>query len=295
MVSSGTEEQGWFSAAASAVKKATQDPTSVFPEATGNVPDEPRQWCNFEYADFMEQGLGTGLSTRFIEACPPSDDVKEQRLLVHRSQNRLSYTLAKENGKPLLIAKAKNEGTRFDIYIARDGVTPLNLGPSFVLQSNTALNQWKLHSVRCELCESRGKRTCGKRELARMSHYIETVGEGQAFCLDLELPQEGKDGDPAVLCDVCGDPKAKLATKLTTRRPKWNPKHKSLTLDFRGRCSMASAKNFQLESSGAPPTASPPARFLFGKTGMHSFVLDFRHPLGNVQAFAAALTASHWK
>ncbi|CAE7633291.1 TULP9 [Symbiodinium pilosum] len=78
---------------------------------------------------------------------------------------------------------------------------------------------------------------------------------------------------------------------LTTRRPRWNPRQKTLTLDFHGRCSLASAKNFQLEAEGDASRVV----LLFGKVEKDRFVLDYGHPLGAVQAFAAALSASHWK
>jgi len=55
---------------------------------------------------------------------------------------------------------------------------------------------------------------------------------------------------------------------------------------------MASAKNFQLEVPDMPGKN----KLLFGKVGDNQFVLDYRSPLGAVQAFAAALTAAvHWK
>eukprot|EP00490_Sorites_sp_Unknown_P021316 CAMPEP_0114689138 /NCGR_PEP_ID=MMETSP0191-20121206/64194_1 /TAXON_ID=126664 /ORGANISM="Sorites sp." /LENGTH=49 /DNA_ID= /DNA_START= /DNA_END= /DNA_ORIENTATION= len=49
---------------------------------------------------------------------------------------------------------------------------------------------------------------------------------------------------------------------------------------------MASAKNFQLEAENDPSRVV----LLFGKVGVNKFVLDYGHPLGKVQAFAAALT-----
>lgn len=123
-----------------------------------------------------------------------------------------------------------------------------------------------------------------------MSHYTEMVGDGNAFCMDVELPELRKDGQSHAVCSVCGKDDVGGCV-LSTRRPKWNSRQKTLTLDFRGRCSMASAKNFQLEAENDPSQVV----LLFGKVGANKFVLDYGHPLGTVQAFAAALTATHWK
>lgn len=260
----------------------------VHPEKVGNVPEEPRQWCGFEFAELLEEGLGPGLTSSYTQV--PRDAAKQMHLIVQRSQNRQEYQLTSEDGRHLLVARSNADGTQYDMFAAHDSQPPRALGPAFVLKSNSSRDVWSLNSVRCEQCESRGKRQCGSREVARMTHYCETVGEGQAFCMDLQLPELDEDGNSAVFCSVCNDSSEGGVEELTTRRPKWNPKHKSLTLDFGGRCSMASAKNFQLEVPGKPGKV----KFLYGKVAENQFVLDYKYPLGPVQAFAAALTASHW-
>jgi hypothetical protein len=64
---------------------------------------------------------------------------------------------------------------------------------------------------------------------------------------------------------------------------------KALALDFRGRCTKASVKNFQLENEDGDVV------MLYGKIEDHLFVLDVKSPLSMVQAFAASLTSSQWK
>lgn len=296
MQGKGSKDLAWYSMVGAAVKGMS--PTSgrdhglVHPEGVGNVPDEPRQWRGFEFADALEQGLASGLPSTYTE--PPSEVegpsgsvAKEQRLVLQRSQNRLNYSLLDDAGRTLLVAKSSCEGLRFDVAGTQDG-------PDFALVATSAArDRWMLTSIRCDRCETRGRRQCGSRELLRLHHYVESVGEGQAFCMDVELPMREEDGSRAVLCEICRDGQgtAQWSTELTVRRPKWNPKHKSLTLDFHGRCSMASAKNFQLEDPSNPGKT----KLLFGKVADNSFTLDYRHPLGMVQAFAAALSAAHWK
>lgn len=292
MVLGNSNDDSWFRTSGWRKEQGQANSKSceVHPERIGNVPNESRQWTVFEFADALEQGLSPGLTSTHME--PPTDSNAEQRLRVQRSPNTCEYTLTSEKGETILVARGNADGTRYEIFIARDGQPPKLLGPAFILQGNASREQWTLHAVRCDRCEAHGRRKCGTRELARMSHYCEMVGDGQALCIDLDIPDVREDGSLAVFCDVCGDSASSSEVRfLTTRRPKWNPKHKSLTLDFHGRCSLASAKNFMLEDPDNPGKV----KLLFGKVGEQQFVLDYRHPLGTVQAFAAALSSSHWK
>lgn len=58
-------------------------------------------------------------------------------------------------------------------------------------------------------------------------------------------------------------------------------------LNFHGRVSVPSVKNFQLEARGAGPEA--PVALQFGKVNDKKFHLDFRAPVTPIQAFALAL------
>jgi len=283
------KESTWFRGLSTAAAKGKDAHGCVHPEKSGNVPEEPRQWCGFEFAELLEEGLGPGPTLSFTK--PPRDPTEQQRLVVRRSQNREEYQLTTDTGRHLLVARCNTDGRQYDIYVAHDSQPPRPLGPAFRLTSDASRNLWSLHSIRCERCESRGRRQCGSREVACMTHYFEAVGEGQACCMDLRLPELNEEGDSEVVCPVCGDSPTGRVLELSTRRPKWNAKHKSLALDFAGRCSMASAKNFQLEA----PDKLGKVKLLFGKVADNQFVLDYRYPLGAVQAFAAALSASHWK
>merc|ERR1712147_297828 len=121
------------------------------------------------------------------------------------------------------MSKATPDGNRFDIYMSRDGAPPLvsrsffgkgaptEPEPSFTLMaSDSERNQWALASLQCESCAS------------------------QAFCMDVFFPAQDR-GVHCVVCGTCGGADASWNQELTSRRPKWNIKNKSLSLDFRGR------------------------------------------------------------
>lgn len=251
----------------------------------GDVPDEPRHWQCFDLADAMEQGLSRALVSSYTEA-PAS----ERRMLVQRSHDRREYMLLSEDGDEILLARSVESDARsFDIYIPSGIDPPCALGPAFKV-SETTEGQWTMQSLRCDRCESLGRRQCSTPQLLRVGHYKEEVGDGHALCMDVSLPAGHSCGG---WCKVCGDPSSG-STELTSRRPTWNRKIKSLCLDFHGRCSMASSKNIMLDPSGQAGKGAT-FKLLVGKTGDDMFALHFQQPFGMAQAFGIALSAMHFK
>jgi len=122
------------------------------------------------------------------------------------------------------------------------------------------------------------------------------IGEGNAMCIQVELSQEG-----GALCDVCrrrcsGSQTSSSGIRLASRKPKWSKRLHGLTLDFGGRCSEPCIRNFQLVSGGREDGASLNEVLMqYGKMATNTYCLDFKAPLGIVQAFAAALTATFWE
>lgn len=256
-------------------------------DTVGNVPDDPRQWCAFEYADLMEQGLSIGPSTSFVEA--PEEEV---RLLVKQSADEKEWLLTTEDDAHLLVARANNNIEGFSIFVTSGGEPVRALGPAFTLAPNRAKDKWTLCATTCDRCLSQGRRTCGSRELAQFSHNLEDIGPAKICIMDVEIPASTQDGNLDVWCPMCkGQESDQEYIELSSRRPKWNARHKALMMEFYGRCHLASPMNFQLERVDKPEKL----RLLFGKVGARRFVLDYNKPLGMVQAFAAALSTCVWK
>lgn len=249
-----------------------------------SLPKEGRR-RNFEIMDEMEQGISNELTARYIEV--PKGDA-EQRLLVHYSKDDREIILMSRNQEPLLVAYANSEGTGFDFYVPR-GEQPYAAGPVFILRYTTPA-RWTLTCHKCENCEWKGKRQNGTRTLANICHYSEEIGILQTFCMDLEIPEVGEDTSTAIWCPVCGDYGQQQKAELTTRRPTWIASEQRLMMNFKNRCAMASARNFQIEMPGRPEEFC----LLYGKKEHLQFVLDFKAPLSMVQAFATALT-TNWQ
>jgi len=79
--------------------------------------------------------------------------------------------------------------------------------------------------------------------------------------------------------------------KMENKTPTWNDESQSFVLNFRGRVTMASIKNFQIVHSHDPDYIV----FQFGRVSDNLFTLDFRYPLCPLQAFGCALSSMNRK
>jgi len=79
---------------------------------------------------------------------------------------------------------------------------------------------------------------------------------------------------------------------LKNKPPKWNEQVGAYVLNFNGRVTRASVKNFQLYN----PSQDPDAVIMqFGRVGKDAFTMDFQHPLCTLQAFGIALSSFDYK
>merc|ERR1719454_279168 len=100
---------------------------------------------------------------------------EEVRLCVEQSADEREFLLTNPDGVPLLLARRTDNLEGFSIFVTSDGEPPRALGPAFTLTANTAKDRWTLHARICDQCESHGRRTCGSRELASISHHVEDI------------------------------------------------------------------------------------------------------------------------
>ena len=75
--------------------------------------------------------------------------------------------------------------------------------------------------------------------------------------------------------------------QLQNKKPIYNPDSNSYSLNFSGRVTIASVKNFQIIHPLDPTFIT----LTFGKEGSNSYILDFTHPWNSLQAFCVGLTA----
>lgn len=83
---------------------------------------------------------------------------------------------------------------------------------------------------------------------------------------------------------------------LKNKAPRWHEQLQCWCLNFKGRVTVASVKNFQLVASADPSQNIPAAEqekviLQFGKIGKDIFTMDYRYPLSAFQAFAICLSS----
>ncbi|KAB2628116.1 tubby-like F-box protein 5 [Pyrus ussuriensis x Pyrus communis] len=83
---------------------------------------------------------------------------------------------------------------------------------------------------------------------------------------------------------------------LKNKAPRWHEQLQCWCLNFKGRVTVASVKNFQLVAAAEPchnvPLAEEEKVILqFGKIGKDIFTMDYRYPLSAFQAFAICLSS----
>lgn len=129
------------------------------------------------------------------------------------------------------------------------------------------------------------KMRCQMKELLRRVNEIEKkVGRGdvkEEVRLLMKTLEEMKTalGD----CPAPAQPKQRVVT-MHNKTPFWNEHNQVYQLDFGGRVTQESAKNFQVEHDGSQVLQ-------FGRIEGGAYTLDFKKPFSASQAFAVALAS----
>ncbi|XP_028790952.1 tubby-like F-box protein 5 [Neltuma alba] len=105
-----------------------------------------------------------------------------------------------------------------------------------------------------------------------------------------ENESNSDDKSPESNC-VAGEPLV-----LKNKAPRWHEQLQCWCLNFKGRVTVASVKNFQLVAAAEPwqnISAAEQDRVIlqFGKIGKDIFTMDYRYPLSAFQAFAICLSS----
>eukprot|EP00746_Dinoflagellata_sp_MGD_P163988 gnl/MRDRNA2_/MRDRNA2_92365_c0_seq1.p1 gnl/MRDRNA2_/MRDRNA2_92365_c0~~gnl/MRDRNA2_/MRDRNA2_92365_c0_seq1.p1 ORF type:complete len:258 (+),score=65.20 gnl/MRDRNA2_/MRDRNA2_92365_c0_seq1:82-855(+) len=220
----------------------------------------------FDAADAMERGLigptPSAEEDRLLEVTK-----KEQHLRVKVLKDGIEHRLTDEEGELQLVAR-RREDCSVDIYLASEGTDGV---PSFKMTFDEDKNEFRLMHFRQTGFELQPK--C--QELLRITQTLEKIGKGRCIYLGVTVH----------------DPVKRTFQQLGSKRPVWNKRLQSLTMDFGGRCDKASPRNFQM----CPPDDEDTSLMFFGKIGRNTFAMDYVEPLGALHAFAIAISTQHWE
>jgi hypothetical protein len=292
------EELNWFRQLGSRLAHPLRSSKAVSSTGEPHSPETSRStssWQSFDLADEMEQGMAQEVVTSFVVPLPAAQPAR--RLVVEHSPDGSQHKLLEEGGETLLLAATAKDGS-INIFVPTGGDPPKAVGPAFTLtpvEEDQGIRTWTLATDRCECCEYLSEARADssapcRRQLARISHCREEFRQCSIMSMDIELP---------AACGGCrraqDSGREEESVRLESRRPRWNQRLRSLTLDFHGRATEAAVQNFQLDLATADSDeADGEPELLYGKVGENKFVLDYKHPLGMAQAFAIALTTAEW-
>jgi len=137
----------------------------------------------------------------------------------------------------------------------------------------------------------------GDRQDLLAVRYVPSIGSGRGpRRIQLYGPRVDADGEHEAWYGPRGKEPILNAVKqrkfhdlvhLVNKPPVWNEYTQNYVLNFNGRVTIPSVKNFQLCFPDAPENVV----LQFGRIGKNEFTLDLQYPLSPLQAFAAALSA----
>ena len=119
----------------------------------------------------------------------------------------------------------------------------------------------------------------GPRRMIAVIPSVDSTGKRSAWKPTIE------DGESLINAYKAKDRKDDMII-LENKKPNWNEELRAYILDFKGRVTVPSVKNFQLVERHTEKVLVQ-----FGKIASDKFTLDFQHPVNGLQAFSQALTA----
>jgi len=134
-----------------------------------------------------------------------------------------------------------------------------------------------------------------RRELGVVMYSSNSTGDTGPRKMEVCVPEVGDDNEMKEWRPFHHDEEMLAQAKLRNFRnmfnlinkpPVWNDQVEAYVLDFNGRVTMASVKNFQL----VRPSDHDRIILQFGRVGDAEFTMDFQWPLSPYQAFAIALS-----
>lgn len=236
--------------------------------------------------------------------------------LVKRERSGLGFYptyrmfIQRDDGDVFALAARRRKGVMSEghsFLISRDP-KDLEKGPNYVgkLRSNLIGTEWMLYD--CGIRPDKlAKIAAGggeaRRELAFISSQQNVVGPAKPRCVRVTMPQLDESGQqPRTLKPTSADaslPSLARGNQLDAEQYMFfankdttpNPVTGRHTLNFNGRVSKASVKNFQLVSPEAPEQVV----LQFGKVAKDEYILDFGYPYTPLQALGMALVSLAYK
>ncbi|VDD91915.1 unnamed protein product [Enterobius vermicularis] len=173
------------------------------------------------------------------------------------------------------IAKVRSNalGTQFTIY-------DNGKNPKKDVKNNDNLRQ-ELAAVVYEV------NLMGLKGPRKMTVLIPGIYDAENYCRKQIRPTSEKDS----MLEKWKRGKCDEIVVLHNKRPIWHEDTQNFVLNFHGRVTMASVKNFQIIHPDNPDYIV----MQFGRISDEQFTMDYRYPLSAVQAFGITMSSFHGK
>jgi len=207
----------------------------------------------------------------------------------------------KENDEFLLAAKKRphNKTSNYIISMEKDEVEKDSSGYLGKLRSNFVGTEFVLYDNGLNPKTHRGAvQKSIRKELAGVIYQSNILGSRGPRKMHVLVPTPTEDSpkvfqppySPGVIKSFQEGNLNELMV-MANRAPKWNEQVGAYVLNFNGRVTMASVKNFQLIFEDNEDHVL----LQFGRVDKDKFTMDFKHPLTPLQAFAICLSSFDYK
>ena len=209
------------------------------------------------------------------------------------------------NGNPTIVCSAFKESmlsTNYSIFLYQNEQPQAPTNQVGQVISNFTGSQFMLYagSRKNNKLEEEAIGQVTDQRITGTAHYDQTFSiSSKPRALDLYIPRPtesytvNEQMQSIDLRQLYEGPNRVNYIKLVNRQPKWDEIRKAYVLDFKGKASVKSPKNFILIDSELPE--HQPDVMLLGKCADNEFNLDVSYPLNPLQAFEVAITAMAFK
>ncbi|KAG0628734.1 hypothetical protein M758_1G049200 [Ceratodon purpureus] len=225
---------------------------------------------------------------------------------VHAKWLTPSYRLYLSDGDRFLLSSKKRKKTKTNYTISLDeNDTSKQSGNYFgKLRSNFIGSEYWFYDKGTPPIQAAG---CGTLRLPTSKNRVEMgavkyhvnvlgiAGPRKMTAIIPSLQEDGKphvfppaaDGGPVILDDYkCGQHRDKMII-MHNKQPHFNKQLAAYCLNFNGRVTKPSVRNFQLVADSDPDIVI----LQFGKIGRNLFTMDYQHPMSALQAFSICLSS----
>jgi len=217
-----------------------------------------------------------------------------------------TYELYLKEGDKFLLAarkRKKNKSSNYLLSLDKDDLARESGNFFGKLRSNFIGTEFSLYDKGLNPeKEAKSRRSEGlvqtRQELACILYKQNVLGARGPRKMKVMVPTLNEDGERKVLRPSSNEEsmleRYKAAVNdadvqiLKNKPPKWNEQVGAYVLNFNGRVTRASVKNFQLYDPATDPDA---VVMQFGRVGKDAFTMDFQAPLCAQQAFGIALSS----